>query len=211
MRKLLKFGLKIGILIVAVIFISNVYVEQKAKGKTYNSVNDIPYNKVGLVLGTSKYVASGRVNLFYQFRVNAAIELYKAGKVKYIIVSGDNGTKNYDEPTAFKEDLIKGGIPAENIYLDYAGFRTLDSVVRCKEIFGQESVTIISQQFHNKRAITIANAKNIDAIGYNARDVGGNSGTKVKIRELLARVKLSLDLLFHKQPKFLGEKVIIPD
>jgi SanA protein len=211
MRKLLKFGLSLCLFIVAVIFISNFYVELKAKGKTYNKSSEIAYNKVGLVLGTSKYVTSGNINLFYKFRVNAAIELYKAGKVKYIIVSGDNGTSDYDEPTTFKEDLVKGGIPSENIFLDYAGFRTLDSVVRCKEIFGQESVTIISQQFHNERAIAIANAKNINAIGYNARNVGGRSGMRVKAREMLARVKLSLDLLFHKQPKFLGDKIIIPE
>lgn len=210
MRKLLKHVLSLVLIVVAVIFIFNVYVERNAKGKTYNNTKAIPYNKVGLVLGTSKYVVSGNVNLFYKFRIEAAIELYKAGKIKYVIVSGDNGTQYYDEPTTFKEDLVKGGIPAENIFLDYAGFRTLDSVIRCKEIFGQESVTIISQQFHNERAIAIASAKNIEAIGYNAKNVGGRSGAKVKARELLARVKLSLDLLFNKKPKFLGKKIEIP-
>ena len=211
MRKLLKIGFVLGLIVLAVIFISNVYVERNAKGKTYNKTNEIPYNKVGLVLGTSKYAVSGNVNLFYKYRIQAAIKLYKAGKIKYIIVSGDNGTQYYDEPTTFKEDLVKGGIPEERIFLDYAGFRTLDSVIRCKEIFGQESVTVISQQFHNERAIAIANAKNINAIGFNAKNVGGRSGKKVKIREALARVKLSLDLLFNKQPKFLGDKIIIPE
>jgi len=211
MRKLLKFGFITALLLVAVIFISNSYVERKAKGKTYNNVTEIPYNKVGLVLGTSKYYKSGYVNLFYKYRIAAAIELYKAGKIKYIIVSGDNGTKYYDEPTTFKEDLIKGGIPAENIFLDYAGFRTLDSVIRCKEIFGQDKITIISQQFHNERAIAIASSKGIKAIGFNAHNVGGNSGMKVKIREIFARVKLSLDLIFNKKPKFLGDKIIIPE
>jgi SanA protein len=210
MRKLLKYGLSVVLIVVAVIFISNIYVERKAKGKTYNKTNEIPYNKVGLVLGTSKYVVSGNVNLFYKFRIEATIELYKAGKIKYVIVSGDNGTQYYDEPTTFKEDLIKGGIPVENIFLDYAGVRTLDSVSRCQYIFGQESVTIISQQFHNERAITIASAKKINAIGYNAKNVGGRSGKKVKLREIFARVKLSLDLLFNKKPKFLGKKIEIP-
>ena len=211
MRKLLKFGLTLSLLVVAVIFLSNIYVERKAKNKTYNTTQNIPYNKVGLILGTSKYIVNGNINLFYKFRINAAIELYKAGKIKYIIVSGDNGTKYYDEPTTFKEDLIKGGIPADNIFLDYAGLRTLDSVIRCKYIFGQESVTIISQQFHNERAIAIASAKNIEAIGYNAKNVGGRGGKKVKIREIFARVKLSLDLLFNKKPKFLGKKIEIPN
>lgn len=213
MRKILKLGLKVIILLSPIIItiISNTYVEHKAKNKTYNSITEIPYNKVGLLLGTSKYVASGNINLFYKYRIEAAIKLYNAGKVKYIIVSGDNGTKYYDEPTTFKEDLIKAGIPSENIFLDYAGFRTLDSVIRCKEIFGQESVTIISQQFHNERAITIANAKSMNAIGYNAKNVGGDSGMKVKFREIFARVKLSLDLIFNKKSKFLGDKIVIPE
>ncbi len=210
MRKLIKLGFKIALFLLVVIFISDVYVERQASGKTYDSVTEIPYNKVGLVLGTSKYYKKGYLNLYYKYRIEATIELYMAKKIKYIIVSGDNSTANYDEPTTFKEDLIKGGIPAENIFLDYAGFRTLDSVIRCKEIFGQESITIISQQFHNKRAIAIANNKHIKAIGFNAKKVGGKSGLRVNIREYFARVKLSLDLLFNKQPKFLGDKIVIP-
>ncbi|AOW20928.1 SanA/YdcF family protein [Urechidicola croceus] len=211
MRKLLKLGLKIGLLLLAVIFISNIYVELKAKEKTYNSVTKIPYNKVGVVLGTSKYYTKGQINLFYKYRIEATITLYKANKIKYVIVSGDHGTKYYDEPTTFKEDLMAGGIPEENIFLDHAGFRTLDSMVRSKEVFGQESVTVISQQFHNERAITIASSKGINAVGFNAHNVGGKSGLKVKFRELFARVKLSLDLLFNKKPKFLGDKILIPE
>ncbi|WP_420570798.1 SanA/YdcF family protein [Kordia sp.] len=209
MKKWLK---RIGwtcLLIVIGTVICNAYVEITTKGKTFNSVVEVPVNKVGLLLGTGKYLKNGNINLFYRYRINAAVSLYKAGKIKYILVSGDNGSKNYDEPTAFKEDLVAAGIPENKIVLDYAGFRTLDSVVRSKEIFQQENITIISQQFHNERAIAIANAKGINAVGFNAKNVGGRNGFKVKVREVLARVAMCIDLVIGKQPKFLGEKIAI--
>lgn len=201
-------GLLLGLILVGIIM-CNVYVEFATGGKTYNKVTEIPKNKVGLLLGTAKYLKDGNINLFYQYRINAAVQLYKSGKIEYILVSGDNGSKYYDEPTTFKEDLIAAGIPEYKIFLDYAGFRTLDSVVRSKEIFQQESITIISQQFHNERAIAIANAKGINAVGFNAKDVNGNSGFKVKVREVFARVAMCMDLVFGTQPKFLGEKITI--
>lgn len=211
MKKWLKRIVFTILLVLIGIICCNVYVEALSSGKTYNTTSSIPKNNVALVLGTGKYLQNGRVNLFYLYRINAAATLYKSGKVKYLLISGDNGSKSYDEPTTFKEDLIAKGVPAANIILDYAGFRTLDSVVRSKEIFGQESITIVSQQFHNERAIAIAEAKGIKAIGYNAKNVGGTNGFKVKVREMLARVAMCLDLVFGKQPKFLGEKIKIPN
>ncbi|MBK6283650.1 MAG: YdcF family protein [Draconibacterium sp.] len=184
-------------------------VEKIASNKVYNSTKEIPHNKVGLFLGTSKILSNGRINLYYKYRIDAAVRLFKAGKVNFILVSGDNSTKDYDEPSTIKEDLIKNGIPANRIYLDYAGFRTLDSVVRCKEIFGQNSITIISQQFHNERAIYIAKRKDIEAVGFNANDVNVHYGFKTRLRERFARVKMILDLIFGKKPKFLGEKIEI--
>jgi len=175
----------------------------------YDSINEIPMNDVGLLLGTSKYVKGGGINLYYHYRIQAAASLYKSGKIKYILISGDNGNKSYDEPTTMKKDLIALGIPANKIYLDYAGFRTLDSVVRSKEIFEQTSITVISQPFHNHRAIYLANKFGIKAIGFNAKDVSKRYGLKVKLREKLARSKMMLDLLTGKEPKFYGDKVKI--
>lgn len=176
-------------------------------GKVYDSPREIPENKVGLLLGTSKYLPDGKINLYYKYRVEAAVELYKANKVEYILISGNNGTKSYDEPSTFAADLIKAGIPAEKICKDYAGFRTLDSVVRSKEIFGQDTITVISQPFHNKRAIYIANWKGMSAIGYNSEKVKAKYGVKIWFRERLARVKMMLDLLGGKGPKYLGESI----
>jgi SanA protein len=197
------------VLPIIIVIISNYSIEKNAKNKTFSNSTEIKKNKVGLVLGTAKILKNGRINLYFKYRINATVELYKKGKIDYVLVSGDNGNKNYDEPTDFKNELIKKGIPENRIFLDYAGFRTLDSVVRAKEIFGQESITIISQKFHNERAIYLAEKYGIKAIGFNARDLSGRYGIKTKIREYFARTKAFLDVLFKVKPKFLGKKIEI--
>lgn len=210
--KLTKKGKAILLLLnlaVMLILTSNYSIEKNAKNKTYSDSSIIEKNKVGLVLGTAKILKNGRVNLYFKYRIRATVELYKKGKIDFVLVSGDNGNEEYDEPTDFKNELIKYGIPENKIFLDYAGFRTLDSVIRAKEIFGQESITIISQQFHNERAIYLAEKNGIKAIGFNAKDVSGRYGLKVRIREYLARTKAYVDILFGVKPKFLGEKIEI--
>lgn len=198
--------------LVAVLFtiwLSNFWVRKNAESVTFTNTKNIPSNKVGLLLGTSKYVRSGNRNLYYTYRINATVALYKSGKIKFVLISGDNGSKKYDEPTMMKKDLIARGVPKSKIYLDYAGFRTLDSVVRAKEVFGQKSITIISQPFHTERAIFIAENKGIKAVGFNAKDVSNRYGIKVQMREKLARVKMIIDLIFGIKPKFLGDKIKI--
>ena len=197
------------ILPVLIVLISNYSIENYAKGKTFSDASKIKKNKVGLVLGTAKMLTNGMVNLYFKYRIEATVELYKKGKIDFVLVSGDNGNKSYDEPTDFKNELIKYGVPEDKIFLDYAGFRTLDSVVRCKEVFGQDKITIISQQFHNERAIYIAKNNRIEAIGFNARDLSGRYGLKVKLREYLARTKVFNDILLNVKPKFLGKKIEI--
>ena len=190
---------------------SDLLVQRNSKTFLYDSTGEISYNKVGLVLGTAKYLNDGSTNLYYQYRIDAASELYKSGKVKYLIVSGDNSRKDYDEPSMMKQDLIAEGVPSEAIYLDYAGFRTLDSVVRSKAIFGQDSITIISQPFHNERAICLAQKNGIYAVGYNAENVYKMAGMKTDLRERFARIKMVGDMFFGVQPKFLGDTIVIPD
>lgn len=184
-------------------------IEKATENKTFWNVNEIPKNKVGLVLGTSNRLVGGGSNPYYTNRIKATLELYKAGKIDFVLVSGDNSSLYYNEPTVFKKDLIKGGIPQEKIFLDYAGFRTLDSMVRAKTIFGLDSATIISQKFHNERAIYIAEEKGLHAIGFNADDISLKNGLKIQIREYFARVKVFIDLALNTQPKFYGEKIKI--
>ncbi len=194
---------------ILVLILSNFIIESAVDGKTYSDLNRIPKNKVGIVLGTSQRLVEGGINPYYANRIKATIALFEAGKIDFVLVSGDNGSKYYNEPDTFKKDLIEGGIPQEKIFLDYAGFRTLDSMVRAKVIFGLEKVTVISQEFHNERAIYLANKKGLAAIGYNARDIEGTHGFKVQMREYFARVKVFVDLLLNTEPRFYGDKVEI--
>ncbi|CAM4097191.1 vancomycin high temperature exclusion protein [Zobellia nedashkovskayae] len=204
---------KIGGVLVLVLFLfillCDFIISSSAKGKTFSNPNEIPKNRVGLVLGTSKKLIGGLPNPYYTYRINATIELYKAKKIDFVLVSGDNGTRYYNEPNTFKKDLIAKGIPSEKIFLDFAGFRTLDSMVRAKEVFGLNNVTVISQEFHNQRAIYLAEKKGLNAIGYNAKSIIGTQGLKVHLREYLARVKVFIDLALNIQPKFFGEDVEI--
>jgi SanA protein len=175
----------------------------------YDKIEEVPCNETGLLLGTSKYIGK-KLNYYYKYRIDAAVELYNAGKIKYVLVSGDNSEHTYNEPMTIKKDLINRGIPASVIFADYAGFRTFDSVIRSKKVFGQDKITIISQQFHNERAIFIAKHNEIDAVAYNAKDLIGKYGLKTRVRERFARIKAILDVFILKtKPKFLGEKITI--
>lgn len=208
--KRLRIAVFIFIVLPIIAVISCYFViEKAAAGKTFYTTDQIHPNKVGLVLGTSNRLAAGGSNPYYVHRINATAALYKSGKIKYVLVSGDNSTVYYNEPETFKKDLIKAGIPEDKIFLDYAGFRTLDSMVRAKEVFGLDSVTVISQKFHNERAIYLAQRKGLYAVGYNAEDISGNKAIKVQAREIFARVKVFIDLILNTQPKFYGEKVRI--
>jgi len=185
-------------------FLSNLLVLAISRNNTFDDTSSIPYNKVGLLLGTSPYLSNGRSNIYFNNRISACLALYKSGKISHVLISGDNGQKEYNEPKAMMDELIKGGIPKHKITLDYAGFRTLDSVIRAKEIFGLQSITIISQKFHTQRAVFLAKAKRINAVGYNTKGVQLKYGYKTLIREFFARTKAVLDIIIFKKPKFLG-------
>lgn len=209
MKKWLVRIVLILLLGLSTILLLDLLVTSNAAENIHNDITTLPTKKVGLLLGTGKHLGNGTINRYYKYRVDAAIALYQAGKVKYILISGDNSSLGYDEPTSMKEDLMAAGVPESAIYLDYAGFRTLDSIVRCKKIFGESDILIISQQFHNERAIYIAEANDMKAIGYSAQDVSGRGGLKTNLREYLARTKMFLDLWLGKEPKFLGERIKI--
>jgi len=200
------------ILGILTIVICNAIVKRSAKHLLYDDVQEIPYRKVGLVLGTSPLAKSGRENLYYRYRLQAVADLYFAGKISYILISGDNHIKGYNEPEWMRDELVELGIPSSVIYLDYAGFRTYDSMIRAKKVFDLSSVTVISQYWHNERAVYIANRTGLDAIAYNAKDLRTKRNyLKNHSRELLAKVKVVLDFAFHKKPRFLGEVIPIPE
>lgn len=200
------------LLLNAIFWGSNLWVEWQTRGRLYDEIEAIPPKKVALLLGTSKRLSDGRVNLYFQYRIDAVVTLYQAEKIKHIIASGDNRLKSYNEPLDMQKALIDRGVPKEAITLDYAGFRTLDSVVRVKEIFSQNDIIIVSQAFHNERALFISDFYGIQAIGFNAQDVLAREWQlKMQLREYFACFKAVLDLyVLRTQPRFLGKKVEIP-
>ena len=210
LKKLIFVGsLLFGISLIS-IFFCNYIIEKDTNGFTKYEIENLPVRNSGLLLGTSENLANGRKNPYFTNRIVAAAKLYHAGKVRVIIVSGDNSRKEYNEPEQMKLALVEKGVPEDRIFEDFAGFRTLDSVVRAKDIFGEDNYIIISQKFHNERAIYLAQKNGIQAFGYNAKDVGKNAGLKTNIREYFARVKVFVDLFFGVEPKFGGEKIALP-
>ncbi len=186
----------------------DMYISKQAAPNLYNNITKVPSKKAALVLGTAKYMVGGGKNYFYTYRIRAAVNLFKAGKVKAIVVSGDHSTKYYNETSKMQKDLIKAGISSKYITLDPLGVRTLDSVVRAEAIFDLKDYIIVSQKFHLERALFIAKAKGQKAIGFIAKDIPGTAAAyRMKAREYLARAKAFLDVyILHTTPKFHGKK-----
>ncbi|CAN5306922.1 hypothetical protein BH09BAC3_BH09BAC3_36740 [soil metagenome] len=205
--KVLKACVYAFIFMVAFLLMANLWVVESTEGRIFSTYKDLPVNKVGLVLGTSNRLSNGSPNPFFDMRMKTASELYKLGKISHIIVSGDNRTVFYNEPVEMQRALIKLGVPESVITLDYAGLRTLDSVIRSKEIFGQDHITIITQPFHSYRALFISHYFDIDAVALVVREPTQSSAMKVYVREYFARAKAILDLYILKTtPRHLGEK-----
>lgn len=175
-----------------------------------SNVNEVPTVKVGVVPGTTKFLKNGFVNQYFQNRIDAAVLLYKRGKIKYLLISGDNGRKDYNEPLDMRISLMEAGIPDSVIFLDYAGFDTYDSMIRAKKVFGQQRFVVISQEFQNERAVYIARRFGIEAYGFNAKEVKYAGGIRTKIREFFARGKAYVEVNLGVEPTYLGKKVLIP-
>ncbi len=179
---------------VVVVLCCNWWVVKSTKSQIYFDVHKLPVNDVGLVLGTSKYVKGGKDNLFFRYRMEATARLWKEGKVKYLILSGNNDSEFYNEPVDMQNALLKLGVPSDVMIPDYAGYRTFDSILRCKEVFKQHHITIISQNFHNARALYISNYEGINAVAFAAQDVPDGYSLRTLIREYLARPLAMLDV-----------------
>ena len=185
-----------------VVLLSNWWVVYNTRNQIYFDIAELPANDVGLVLGTSKFVRTGKENLFFRYRMEATARLWKEGKVKTLILSGNNDSEYYNEPADMKRALVKLDVPEESMQLDYAGFRTFDSVVRCKTVFGHNKITIISQNFHNARALYIGNHEGMEAIAFAAQDVPDGYSLRTLVREYLARPYALLDVyILHPQPE----------
>lgn len=195
---------------VGMIFWADRVAEKAGEDALFENAAEVPATRAALVFGCNRLV-SGRPNLYFKYRIEAAAALWNGGKVQCFIVSGDNHIESYNEPEDMKAALVEAGVPAEKIVCDYAGLRTLDSVVRAKEIFGLSEVVFVSQKFHNERAAYLAESIGLKAWGLNAQGVSGAGAVRTDNREKLARVKMWLDVnILGTEPKFLGEKEDLP-
>ncbi len=197
------------ILTITAIVVIDRHIKKTTHLQLFTDISKIPKNKVGLLLGTAKYMDKARqiTNPYYQNRIDVAAELYMAGKVDYVIVSGDSSSTYYNEPKLMRGDLVSKGVPNSRIISDNGGFRTLSSIMRCHDIYGQTDFTIISQKFHDERALYLANHKNLHCVAVVADD--GDKVFELYIREKLARVKMMLDLYTGLEVKATDPKVII--
>lgn len=195
-----------SLLCIALLLLCNQLVVSNAEGRLYDSVNEVENMEVGLLLGTTPQTRIGRrPNQFFKFRIDAAERLYKAGKIEKILVSGDaNSLDGVNEVECMRDSLVARGVPVNVIMLDGSGLRTLDSVVRAVEVYGVHSFVVISQRFHNERAIYLAEHLGLDIqriSGFNAADATSNMAILTYIREYLARVKMFMDIFTGVQPK----------
>jgi SanA protein len=206
MKKSLKVTWWLVALAAVVFTVANWWVIASTKERIISDYQVLPDSSVVLVLGTSSKLMGGTPNPYFEDRIETAAKLYKLGKAKAFLLSGDNRTKYYNEPAEMRKALIKAGVPAELITLDFAGLRTLDSMVRCKEIFGQNKVVIVTQPFHCYRAIFIGDYYQMDVVAWRT-DASFDGTLKVELREYFARTKAVLDLyLLKTTPRHLGAR-----
>lgn len=185
-------------------------IPRRITGRCYDDASEIPTNHVGLVLGCTRTLESGRPNLYFVYRIEAAAALFRAGKVDVLLVSGASHRADVDEAASMKEALVEAGVPEAVVVCDCHGYRTIDSVLRAKRVYGQEKLTIVSQAFHNHRAIYIAEHHGIEAIGFDAVDVAPPRGRLVRIREYFARMRVLVDIhVSNTQPRVLGEREVL--
>ncbi len=206
----LRVVLVIGLLGCAFVLYANLAARRAGEGLLFQDVAAVPAKPVGLLFGTTDKIGE-RDNLYFNYRIDAAVELWEAGKVECLLVSGDNREKYYNEPNKMRDALLKRGVPKEVIVRDFAGLRTFDSVVRAREVFRAPAVILISQKFHNERAAYIARHQGLDYVGYNAQDVSSNLGFKTRMREIAARVNMWLDIhILRTKPRHLGDWEYLP-
>lgn len=197
------------LLTIMALFSLDRWISWQTAPYVYEQLNDLPARKVGVVLGTAKYYRTGTLNQYYLYRIQGAVNAYNSGKVNYLLLSGDNGTHSYNEPMTMRRDLIAAGVNPADIFLDYAGFRTLDSVVRTRKVFDTDDFIVISQRFHCERALFIALHMGIQAQCYSVPSP--KNMMMVRLREFAARLGALIDLYLTKsEPRFLGPTEPIP-
>ncbi len=197
-KRMLKILIILTFLGIVFVLLCNVWVVVSSRSRSYLLIDSLPSRQVALVLGTSKTTSDGEVNLYFKYRMEAAARLFNEGKVKSLILSGNNDSRYYNEPLDMQRAMLRLGVPKTAIKLDYAGYRTFDSIIRCKNLFKEDNITIVSQDFHNARALFIAQNEGLNAVSFAAQDVPTGYSVRTLIREYLARPKAVLDVYFYR-------------
>ena len=211
--KLLRKPLRTALLLLFAVGIATAWanwtVGKAADGRVYAKAGDVPAHRVGIVLGTSPRTRHGP-NAFFERRLDAAAALYRAGKIRCVLASGDHGTRYYDEVRAMRNGLVSRGIPGSRIVLDHAGFRTLDSLVRARRVFGVTEAVVVTDGFHLPRALYLARQNGIEAVGLSSAGVSTRIAPWPATREIAARVLVLVDVLTGRQPRLLGPRESLP-
>lgn len=188
----------------------NAWVIMSTSQRVFSEINEVPATDIALVLGTSKRFASGEPNAYFEHRMDAAARLFKAGKIKHLLLSGDNRTQYYDEPGDMKKALQKRGLPDSAFSADKAGLRTLDSVVRSNKVFGTREIMVVTQRFHAYRAVFIGQHHGMNTYAFTAQSLPVRTSLNLLFREFLARPMAVIDLyVLKKKPTELGEEELI--
>jgi SanA protein len=195
--------------VVVLVGAANVIVWLGGRGPTTRDVGKVPAAEAALVLGAQVYT-NGKPSIMLADRVHSAEALYRAGKVKKILVSGDHGRWSYDEPGTMRRMLLADGVPARDIFTDHAGFDTWDSAQRARRVFDVRSAVVVTQGFHMARALFDARRAGLHVTGFVAdrRDYG-KVMDRLVVREAMARVKALGDAAVGAGPKFLGVQIPI--
>ena len=184
---------------------SHACVESGARGRVLTRAEDVPDSPVAIIFGARVY-PDGQLCPVLEERVRAGVALYRAGKVRKLLMTGDNSRRSYDEVSAMKAYAVSQGVPPEDVVRDFAGFRTFDSCYRARSVFGVRRAVLVTQAYHLPRALYLARRLGIDAVGFAAKNgVERNVLAQYQAREWPADAEAVLDLhVWHKKPRFAG-------
>ncbi|MEV8591561.1 ElyC/SanA/YdcF family protein [Streptomyces sp. NPDC052012] len=198
-RRLVQAVMAVGVLAL----LPGAWLRLAADGRLHTAA-DVPRAEVAVVFGAGLW--QGEPSPYLAHRLDAAAELYRAGRIEVVLVTGDNSRVDYDEPDAMRAYLTRHGVPDARIVSDYAGFDTWDSCVRAKKIFGVDRAVLISQGFHVRRAVALCQAAGVTPYGVGVDEPHDGTWYYGAVREVLAAGKAAADALFRPDPRFLGPR-----
>lgn len=210
-RRTARAAVLVAMLVPSVLTVPVLWAERSAAHHVARDVSSVPVRPVAIVLGAG-LDADGRPSPMLAARVDAAVDLYRQGTVTHLLMSGDNGRADYDEPTAMRRRALDAGVPASAVTLDYAGFSTFDSCARARAVFGVRSAVVVTQEFHVTRAVALCRAEGIDAFGLALSTSQWDPGDirLLEARDRVATAKAFVDEVLGASPRFLGEAVGLP-